>query len=84
MHDARLATACGIIASALGCRPEAVDADAAVGSLPQWDSIAHLSIVLAFEERLGRQLTADEIASLQTVANFAALLPVVGEAAPPR
>ena len=75
MPDARLVMASGIIAGALGCRPAEVGADAAIGSLPQWDSIAHLSIVLAFEERIGRQLTADEIASLETVASFAALLP---------
>ncbi len=65
----------GIIASVLGCRVEDVTADAPVGSLPQWDSIAHLNIVMAFEERLGRQLTAEETASLETVSSFVALLP---------
>lgn len=75
MRDDRLAAAAGIIASVLGCRAEEVTAEAPVGSLPQWDSIAHLNIVMAFEERLGRQLTAEETASLETVACFAALLP---------
>lgn len=66
--------AAAVIAAVLGCAVRDVGAQAPVGSLPQWDSIAHLSIILAFEERLGRQLTAEEIASLETVASFAALL----------
>jgi acyl carrier protein len=83
VDDAPLAVARGIIADVLGCRPQDVSGEAQVGSLPQWDSIAHLSIVMAFEERLGRQLTSEEIASLETVASFAALLPTVGEAISP-
>ncbi|MEQ1941324.1 acyl carrier protein [Mesorhizobium sp. VNQ89] len=75
MDEARLTVVAGIIAGVLGCRPQDVPADAPVGSLPQWDSIAHLSIVLAFEEKLGRQLTPDEIAALKTVASLADLLP---------
>lgn len=75
MHDDRLAAAAGIIAAVLGCRAEDVTAEAPVGSLPQWDSIGHLNIIMAFEERLGRQLTAEETGSLETVASFAALLP---------
>jgi acyl carrier protein len=82
MHDARLAAARGIIAGVLGCRPQDVAAEAQVGSLPQWDSIAHLSIVMSFEERLGRQLTSEEIVSLETVASFAALFPAGDERAP--
>ena len=57
-------------------------AETQVGSLPQWDSIAHLSIVMSFEERLGRQLTSEEIVSLETVASFAALFPAGDERAP--
>ena len=75
MGDARLTVVAGVIAGVLGCRPQDVPADAPVGSLPQWDSIAHLSIILAFEEKLGRQLSPDEIGSLKTVSSLADLLP---------
>jgi acyl carrier protein len=81
MPDARLAEARGIIADVLGCHPQDVAAEARVGSLPQWDSIAHLSIVMTFEERLGRQLTSEEIVSLETVSSFAALFPAGEKAA---
>ena len=77
--DDRHVAAAGIIASVLGCHAQDVTADAPVGSLAQWDSIAHLSIIMAFEERLGRQLTAEEAASLETVASFSALLPPGGK-----
>lgn len=75
MGDARLTVVAGVIAGVLGCRPQDVPADAPVGSLPQWDSIAHLSIILAFEEKLGRQLSPDEVGSLKTVSSLADLLP---------
>jgi acyl carrier protein len=76
VSEARLTVVAGVIAGILGCRPQDVPVDAPVGSLPQWDSIAHLSIILAFEEKLGRQLTPDEIASLKTVASLVELMPL--------
>lgn len=69
-----------IVAGALGCAAADVPADAAVGSLPQWDSIAHMSIVLAAEERLARRMTPEEIGALATVADIAALLAAGGAA----
>lgn len=73
MRDDRLAVATGIIAEVLGCHVGDVSPDAPVGALPRWDSIAHLSIILAVEARLGRQLTAEEIASLENVESFSLL-----------
>lgn len=70
MHDTGSSAATGIIAKFLGCRIQDIRPDAAVGSLPQWDSIAHMSIILAVEDRLRRQLTPEEIASLETVNSF--------------
>lgn len=67
-----------VVAEALGCAPESVPADAAIGTLPAWDSLAHLKIVLVLEERIGRQLTTDEILEVTSVETIARLL-----AAPP-
>lgn len=82
MHETHLADARAIVAGVLGCRLDDVTGDTQVGSLPQWDSIAHLSIVMAFEERLGHQLTAEDIGSLETVASFAVLLAADDERMP--
>ena len=69
-----LARAREVVAGVLGCPVGDIGADAAVGSLPEWDSMAHVSIILAAEERLGRMLTSEEIASFVSVASLAAIL----------
>jgi len=63
-----------VVAGVLGCPVGNVGLDAAVGSLPQWDSIAHVSIILAAERKLGRMLTSEEIASFVSVGSLAAIL----------
>ncbi len=60
-----------VIASVLDCAPGAVDSTAAVGTVPGWDSIAHMGIVLALEESIGRRFTSDEIASAGSLEDFA-------------
>lgn len=73
MTDVASAIAREIVAEALGCPIEHVTCEARVGSLPQWDSMAHVSIIAAVEERLGRMMTAEEVASFETVGSLAAL-----------
>lgn len=70
MGDTGISATAGIIAKILRCRIEDVHLHAAVGSLPGWDSIAHMNIILTIEERLGRHLKAEEIATLETVRCF--------------
>ena len=59
-----------VIGSVLDCAPGAVDPAAAIGGVPGWDSIAHMAIVLALEERIGRRFTAEEIASAGSLEDF--------------
>ena len=73
MDDAGFLTAQTIIAGVLGCPSGEITADAAIGSLPQWDSLAHISIIMAVEAELGRMMSAEEIVSFETVGNLAAL-----------
>lgn len=73
MDDTAFKTIQTIIAGILGCPAGDVFADATVGSLPQWDSMAHISIIMAVEEELGRKMTAEEIVSFETVGSLAAL-----------
>ena len=74
MNDTQLKAAINIIASVLGCKKADLSGDTYIGSLSQWDSIAHMTIILAFEEKLGRQLSTKEIASLENISSFAELL----------
>jgi len=61
------------IAGALKCSVEAVASEASVETLPQWDSIGHINIILAVETDLGRTLLPEEIAGISSVADVARL-----------
>ena len=50
----------------------AVDADAITDSdsprsIPQWDSVTHLQLLLALEAEFGVQFSADEMAQLSSI-----------------
>lgn len=63
-----------IIAGALGRPIDMVGESAAIGRIAGWDSIGHVSIVLALEMRLGRLLRPDEVGQIKTVGDIAAIL----------
>lgn len=67
-------TARRLAATALNCDPESLPPDAAIGSVPEWDSIGHVTLILAVEAHLGRTLTAEEIASIVSLASIETLL----------
>jgi acyl carrier protein len=62
-----------LLAEAIGADTAAVPDAARLGGFARWDSLAHLRLILALEEKIGRQLDPDEavrIESLQDVAAF--------------
>lgn len=73
MPEAAALRARKAVASALKCSLEAVGSGASVESLPQWDSIGHVNIILEVEADLGRRLLAEEIAGISSVADVALL-----------
>ncbi len=70
MADSHQDAVRAVIASVLDCAPGAVDPTAAAGTVPGWDSIAHMGIVLALEESIGRRFTAEEIATAVSLEDF--------------
>ena len=44
-----------------------VSPDAAMNSLPEWDSMAHLMLVLSLEQEFVKQFTPEEIENLKSV-----------------
>lgn len=67
-----------LLADALGVSVSEIDADTAINATPQWDSIAHMRLILALEGKLDRQLDAEEIfavASVQDVMEVLAARP---------
>jgi acyl carrier protein len=65
--------AVNLLAQALKIDAAMIDETSAPGVTPQWDSMAHMNLVFAIEERLGRQLSSEAIlaiASLQDIENL--------------
>lgn len=73
MSDANVLKARNAIASALKCSPDAIGSDANLDTLPEWDSIGHVHIVLEIEAELSRKLSPEEIAGIGSVADVARL-----------
>lgn len=63
-----------LLADALMIPEQDVPAGARLGHVEQWDSLAHARLLLALEEKLGRQLTPDEAVAIETLDDIARLL----------
>ena len=63
-----------LLASVLRIDVVELEADAAIGLTERWDSLAHMNLILALEERLGRQLDTDTMLAIESLADIEALL----------
>jgi acyl carrier protein len=63
-----------LLASALEIDAASVPADASIATLEAWDSLAHLRLVQALEKELGRELPAEHIFAIASLADVAAVL----------
>lgn len=59
-----LVDAKNILADALGLAPENIDETTALFSTAEWNSLAHLRLILAVEEKLSTRLSPQEIVGL--------------------
>ena len=63
-----------VLAVALEMTADQVDDSARMGDPEAWDSLAHLRLILAIEEKLGRELGAEQIFGIECLADVANLL----------
>lgn len=63
-------------ASVLGILPESATMDTAYGSIPEWDSVMHLRLVMELENRYGFETPLAEIATTRTLGEFFARIPL--------
>ena len=63
-----------LLAEAVNCESVMIPDDARIGTFERWDSLAHLRLVLAIEQQIGRQLDPDEAVRIESLADVAALL----------
>lgn len=63
-----------LLADASNVAPPAVPDEARIGHFERWDSLAHLRLILALEQQLGRRLDPDEAVGIESIRDVAALL----------
>ena len=63
-----------VIAGALDQSIERIAPDGDIDTVPGWDSIGHVKVLMATESALGRTLRPDEIGGIRGVADIAKIL----------
>lgn len=72
--DDPIRAACRLVAEALGRPHGDITPDGSIHTIPAWDSLGHVRVLLALESAIGRPLPSDAIATLASVADIAAIL----------
>jgi len=70
-----------LLAEAANCDSAMIPDDVRIGTFERWDSLAHLRLVLAIEQQIGRQLDPDEAIRIESLADVVALLAPAGVSA---
>ena len=65
-----------------GVSPDQVNAASSPQTIETWDSIQHLNLVLALEEKFGVQLAPEEIEQMKSIGEVAKLVESKLQAAP--
>ena len=63
-----------LISGVLNGPPVQLTHDLALGDVPGWDSVAMVRLVIAIEEKIGRQLSDLELERIETVADVEKLV----------
>lgn len=70
-----------VFARVLGIAPDTINDDLRYATIPQWDSIAHMSVVAALEEAFGVMIDMDEVIDMSSVGKAREILRKHGAAA---
>ncbi len=65
---------CALLAGLFQVPAEEIKEDLAFGDLPQWDSMGHMDVMIALEERFGVEINADTIGQLTSIPAICAYL----------
>jgi acyl carrier protein len=71
----KLTRAKTLLATAANCEASAIPDDVRIGRFAEWDSLAHLRLVLSIEQAIGRELDPDETVRIETLDDIARLIP---------
>jgi acyl carrier protein len=73
-----------VLAKEWGLRASDIPDTAALNEYEKWDSLGHITIMLALEKEFGIEVTADNIQSLSSVGNIVAFLKKQPKSTAPR
>ena len=57
-------------ASVLGVGREGLSLETAYGSIPEWDSVMHLRLVMEIQDRFGVDIPLERVPGLKTLGDF--------------
>lgn len=72
--DIHMQTALQLLAGALQQDVSQIGPDAAIGVSERWDSLAHMRLVMALEEHIGRPLDTDTMLAIESLSDIVAFL----------
>ncbi len=68
-----------LLAQALGINASALPDEATITTVERWDSLGHMRLLLAIEEKLARELSADEAIAIDTLDDVIRLIETTSE-----
>jgi acyl carrier protein len=71
----------GVASDIFGVPAEKISAESSPETIENWDSMQHLNLVLAIEEKFGVQLEPEDIEQMKNIAAVAALVEKLQSAA---
>jgi len=63
-----------LLAEALNVSEQDVDGTTMIGATQQWDSLAHMRLMLALEEALGSELDMEAVVNIANLSDVEAML----------
>ncbi|HEY3244500.1 MAG TPA: acyl carrier protein [Phycisphaerae bacterium] len=63
-----------LLADVFGVKPEKISERDSHETIPAWDSLRHLQMVMALEQQYGIQIDTEQIANIKSVADVVRLV----------
>ena len=74
MNEQAVREIIALVSAELDIPPDRLDAGSSIDTTPEWDSVGHLNICLAIQDRFGVELDMDAISELTSIAALANLV----------
>ena len=72
--DIQMQAALQLLAGALQQEVSQIKPDAAIGVSERWDSLAHVRLVMALEEHIGRPLDTEAMLAIESLSDIVTFL----------